>query len=49
MYIQLENSCLLDIEKKEVIDMLYMYKDVFTFRDEIGNMSQYIHVNRCYR
>ena len=35
-YINLENSCLTNKEKKEVMDMLYKYKEVFSLRDEIG-------------
>ena len=35
-YIDLEKSCLSESENKEVIDMLYKYKDTLTLRDEIG-------------
>ena len=35
-YINLDNSCLTKAEKKEVRDLLYQYKDVFSLRDEIG-------------
>ena len=35
-YIDLEKSCLTDKEKKEVGDMLYKYKEAFSFRNEIG-------------
>ena len=35
-YIYLDNSCLNIEEKKEVIDMLYRYKETFSLRDEIG-------------
>ena len=35
-YIDLEKSCLMDKEKKEVMDMLYKYKEAFSLRDEIG-------------
>ena len=35
-YIDLEKSCLTDKEKKEVMDMLYKYKEAFSLRDEIG-------------
>ena len=35
-YVDLEKSCLLDSEKKQVIDMLYKYKDTFSLNDEIG-------------
>ena len=34
--VDLENLCLSGSEKKEVMDMLYKYKDVFCFRDEKG-------------
>ena len=35
-YMDLEKSCLMDKEKKEVMDMLYKYKEAFSLRDEIG-------------
>ena len=35
-YINLDNSCLNIEEKKEVMDMLYRYKEAFSLRDEIG-------------
>ena len=35
-YINLDNSCLMDMEKIEVRDILYEYKDTFSLRDEIG-------------
>ena len=35
-YADLEKSCLSDSEKKQVMDMLYKYKDTFSLRDEIG-------------
>ena len=35
-YIDLEKSCLMEKEKKEVMEMLYKYKEVFSLRDEIG-------------
>ena len=31
-YIDLEKSCLTDKEKKQVMDMLYKYKDAFSLR-----------------
>ena len=34
-YINLRKSCLSEMEKKEVMDMLYKYKDAFSLRDEI--------------
>ena len=36
MYIDLDKSCLSDPERKEVMDMLYDYKDAFSLRDKIG-------------
>ena len=35
-YISLDNSCLTKIEKMQVRDLLYKYKDAFSLRDEIG-------------
>ena len=35
-YINLDNLCLTKEEKKEVRDLLYEYKDAFSWRDEIG-------------
>ena len=35
-YIDLEKSCLTKQEKKEVMEMLYKYKEMFSLRDEIG-------------
>ena len=35
-YIDLEKSCLMQKEKKEVMELLYKYKDAFSLRDEIG-------------
>ena len=35
-YINLDNSCLTNIEKTQVRDLLYKYKDAFSLRDEIG-------------
>ena len=35
-YINLDNTCLTGKEKKEVMDMLYKYKDAFSLRDKIG-------------
>ena len=35
-YIDLRNSCLDDSERKQVMEMLYEYKDAFSLRDEIG-------------
>ena len=34
-YIDLEKSCLMKKEKKEVMEMLYKYKEAFSLRDEI--------------
>ena len=35
-YVNLDNSCLSKVEKKEVRELLYQYKDAFSLRDEIG-------------
>ena len=35
-HINLDNSCLNEEEKIEVMDMLFDYKEAFSFRDEIG-------------
>ena len=35
-YIDLDKSCLTDMEKKQVMDMLYEYQEAFSLRDEIG-------------
>ena len=35
-YIDLEKSCLTEKEKKEMMEMLYKYKEVFSLRDELG-------------
>ena len=35
-YIDSDKSCLAKEEKKEVMDMLYKYRDTFSLRDEIG-------------
>ena len=32
-YIDLEKLCLTDKERKEVMDMLYKYKEAFSLRD----------------
>ena len=35
-YINLDNSCLTKVEKTQVRDLLYKYKDAFSLRDKIG-------------
>ena len=35
-YIDLDSSCLTKEEKKEVMEMLYKYKEAFSLGDEIG-------------
>ena len=35
-YINLDNTCLTEEEKREVMDMLYRYKKAFCLRDDIG-------------
>ena len=43
-YINLKDSCVNKQERKQVMEMLYEYKDVFSLRDEIG-MCPNIEVN----
>ena len=35
-YIDLDSSCLTKKERKEVMEMLYKYRETFSLRDEIG-------------
>ena len=35
-YINLDNSCLSEEEKRKVMDMLFSYKEAFNLRDETG-------------
>ena len=35
-YTDLDKSCLTEKEKREVMEMLYKYKEAFSLRDEIG-------------
>ena len=35
-YIDLDSSCLTELEKMQVRDMIYKYRDAFSLRDEIG-------------
>ena len=35
-YVDLENTCLTDRKRNQVMDMLYKYKEAFSLRDEIG-------------
>ena len=35
-YVNMDNSCLTKIEKTQVRDLLYKYKDTYSLRDEIG-------------
>ena len=35
-YIDFENLCLTKEERKEVMEMLYKYREAFSLRDEIG-------------
>ena len=35
-YINLDNACLTEEEKREVMDMLYRYLEAFSLRDDIG-------------
>ena len=38
-YVNLDNSCLTRVEKEQVRDLLYQYKDAFSLRDKIGLCS----------
>ena len=38
-YIYFDSSCLTGEEKKEVMEILYKYKEAFILRDEIGTCS----------
>ena len=38
-YINLDNTCLTEEERKEVMNMSYKYKDAFSLRDDIGTFS----------
>ena len=40
-YINLDNSCLNKEEKKEVMDLLYRYKEAFSLRDDIGTCPNF--------
>ena len=40
-YVNLDNSCLTKIEKIQVRDLLYKYKDTFSLRDKIGTVSKH--------
>ena len=35
-YINLHNTCLMEVENEEVMNMLFKYKEAFNLRDEIG-------------
>ena len=35
-YINLDNTCLMEDEKEDIMEMLYKYKEAFSLRDEIG-------------
>ena len=34
-YVNLDNSCITKVEKEQVRDLLYQYKDAFSLRDKI--------------
>ena len=40
-YVDLEKSNLTETEKKEVIVVMYKYKDAFSLRDEIGTCQKW--------
>ena len=45
-YIDLEKSCLMEKEKKEVMER-YKYKEAFSLREEICTCPQYRGRDRC--
>ena len=47
--IDLDSSCLTKEEKKEVMEMLYKYKEAFSLRDEIGIWPNIRGRDRCHR
>ena len=47
-YRDLEGSCLTKEEKKEVMMMLYKYKEAFSLRDGDRHMPQHRGSNRCH-
>ena len=47
--INLDNTCLAEKEKEEIMDMLYKYKEVFSLRDEIGTCPNIEVGTRYYR
>ena len=47
-HIDLKDSCLDKEERKQVMEMLYKYKDILSLRDEIWNMSKYRGKYRSY-
>ena len=46
-YIDLKDSCLDEVERKQVMEMLYEYKDVFSLRQN-RNVSKYRGKHRSY-
>ena len=38
-YINLDNTCLMEDEKEEVMNMLFKYKEAFGLRDVIGHVQ----------
>ena len=48
-YINLDNTCLLEKEKKEVREMLYKYKEAFSLKRRDRHMSKHRRRYRCKR
>ena len=48
-YIDLDNSCLAKEDRKEVMKMLYKYREAFSLRDEIGTCPNIEVEIRCHR
>ena len=36
-YISLDNACIMEKGKKEIMDVLYKYEEAFSLREEIGS------------
>ena len=45
----LDSLCMTDIERKQVMDLLFKYKDAFSLRDEIDTCPSIEVENRHYR
>ena len=48
-YINLDSTCLTEEEKREVMDILYRYKEAFSFEGQDRHLSEYKSRNSCDR